>query len=169
MGSRRQSYVLLFLPHFQLSDYNLFSLCQTQWKNQQCYCNLFFQSKYYLDLRRPIVTPASCAWREVHFRINECSCGPSYGSACEITSLKCHYHNIDRVIYSTANPPHHNGGLVTYSKLVTTLSSPGLHSEPGDRHQVDYLLQRSSRAYPRNLANVSGIIMKKTQWLSDHL
>lgn len=113
------------------------------------------------------MAPASWALREAHFRINECSCGLSYGSTCEITSLKCHYHNIDRVIYSTANPPHHNRGLVTHGKLGM-LSSPGLHSEPGNRHQVDHILQMSSKRDPGNLANMSGITTEKIQGPSDH-
>lgn len=45
------------------------------------------------------------------------------------TSLKCHYHNIDRVIYSIANAPSHNRGLVTRSKFML-LSLSGLHPEP---------------------------------------
>lgn len=104
------------------------------------------------------MTPAGRASREAHFRINECSCGLSYGSTCEITSLKCHYHNIDRVIYSTANAPRHNRELVTHRKL-TMLSCPGLHSEPGRGYQVDHISQMTSKRYPRNFANVSLIII----------
>lgn len=95
---------------------------------------------------------------EAHFRINECSCGLSYGSTCEITSLKCHYHNIDRVIYSTANAPRHNRGLVTHRKLMM-LSCPGLHSEAGRGYQVDHISQMTFKRYPRNLANTSLIIV----------
>jgi hypothetical protein len=76
--------------------------------------------------------------REAHFRINECSCGLSNIQTCKITSLKCYYHNIDRVIYSIANAPSHNRGLVIHSKFML-LSYPGLPPESGSRHQVDRL------------------------------